>query len=158
MYRKVLFATLAVVFIVSLCLFVYDYTHAAVTCDASTWAGSLWANASVNPGITDLDWDHNEDDRYFGYATVRAACGGDVEKKENVVIRIRVEEEEYSSHTGSSTITRKRKYTEREGASVTNFDWPRVAKIAYATGEISGASDSDSDEYRPSDYTSDYYN
>ena len=152
MLRKVLFATLAAAFIVSLCLFAYNYTHAAVTCDASAWAGSLWANASVFPGITDLDWDHNEGDRYRGAATVRAACGGDVERKERAVIRIRVEEEEYSTHTGSSTITRKRKYTVREGANVTNFDWPRVAKIAYATGAISGASDTDDDEYRPSGY------
>ena len=136
----------------------YNSTHAAVTCDASAWAGSLWASASVTPGITDLDWEHRDGQSYSGTATVRAACGGDVEKKENAVIRIRVEEEEYSSHTGSSTITRKRKYTVTKRASVTNFDWPRVAKIAYATGEIEGASDSDSDEYRPSDYNSDYYN
>ena len=153
MYRKVLSATLAVVFIAGLCLFVYEQTHAEVTCNASAWAGSLWANASVSPGIIDLDWDHNEGDKYFGTATVRAACGGDVEKKEDAVIRIRVEEEEYSVHTGSTSRTRKRKYTVKEGQSVTNFDWPGVAKIAYATGSMdTGASDTDSDEYRPSGY------
>ena len=43
MLRKVLFSTLAAVFIVSLCLFVYNQTDAAVTCNASASANSLAA-------------------------------------------------------------------------------------------------------------------
>ena len=90
MYRKILFATLAVVFIVSLCLFAYNYTHAAVTCSASASANSLYSRGYVSPGITNLEWEHKKDQVYTGSATVRAAVGGDVEKKESAVIRIKV--------------------------------------------------------------------
>ena len=152
MYRKVLFATLAVVFIVSLCLFAYNYTHAAVTCSASASANGLYSSGSVSPGITNLKWEHNKDDKYSGTATVRAAVGGDVEKKENASIHIRVKERATSNHTIYTTTTTTELYTESQGAYVRNWGWPSNAKIGYATGSIAGASDSDNAEYYPSDY------
>ena len=156
MLRKVLSATLAMVFIVSLCLFVYNQTHAAVTCSASASANSFYSSGSVSPGITDLEWDHSKGQSYKGEATVRAACGGDVEKKENVVIRIRVAERAKSSGTvssfGSQSETTYELYTVSEGAFVRNWDWASVSKIGYATGEIEGASDTDRAEYHSSGY------
>ena len=92
MYRKVLFATLAVVFIAGLCLFVYNQVHAAVTCRASASANSFYSSGNVSPGITNIKWEHKKDDMYSGTATVRAACGGDVEKKVDKPIHIRVKE------------------------------------------------------------------
>ncbi len=152
MYRKVLFATLAGLFIVSLCFFVYNQVHAAVTCSASASANSFYARGSVSPGITNLEWEHKEGQKYNGTATVRAACGGDVEKLEDVTIRIRVEKEEHGWTTGSYTNTTYELYTVSEGANVRNWDWPSVSKIGYATGSISGASDTDRAEYHSSGY------
>ena len=153
MLRKVLFSTLVVVFIVSWCLLVYNRTHAAVTCNASASANSFYASGSVSPGITNLQWEHKKDDRYRGTATVRAACGGDVEKKEGATIRIRVKERTTTSHTGSISTSTTELYTISQSASVTNWDWPSVSKIGYATGSMnSGVSDTDRAEYHSSGY------
>ncbi len=152
MYRKVLFATLAVVFIVTLCLFVYKQTHAAVTCSVSASANSFYSSGSVSPGIRDLAWEHKEGQSYSGTATVRAACGGDVEKKEDVIIRIRVEKEGHAWTTGSHTTTRYELYTVSQGAFVRNWDWPSVSKIGYATGLIKSAGGTDRAEYHSSGY------
>ena len=152
MVRKVLYGTLAVMFIVSLCLLVYDYTYARVTCSASASANSFYASGSVSPGITNLEWEHREGQSYSGSATVRAACGGDVKKKERATIRIRVEKEEHSWSSGSYTNTRYGLYTVSQGASITNWDWPSVSKIGYATGSIHGARDTDRAEYHSSGY------
>ena len=71
MYRKVLLATLAVLFIVSLCLVVYDPAYARVTCSASASAGSGSASGSVTPGIADLELDHKAGQNYEGKGTVK---------------------------------------------------------------------------------------
>ena len=152
MYRKVLFATLAVVFIATLCFFVYSGSDAVVTCSASASANSLYSSGSVSPGITNLKWEHRKDDMYSGRATVRAACGGDVEKKENVEIHIRVMERAISEGRPPRVETEYELYTESKGAFVRNWDWPSVSKIGYATGSISGASDTDRAEYHSSGY------
>ena len=152
MYRKVLFATLAVVFIVALCFFVYNQVHAAVTCSASASANSFYSSGKVSPGIRNLKWEHEKNDRYSGTATVRAACGGDVEKKENVAIHIRVMERAISRGTPPYVETEHELYTDSKGAFVRNWDFPSVSKIGYATGSISGASDTDRAEYHSSGY------
>ena len=152
MYRKVLFATLAVVFIVALCFFVYNQTDAAVTCSASASANSFYASGSVSPGIRNLEWEHKKDDMYSGRATVRAACGGDVKKKEKVEIHIRVKEKAISRGYPPHVETTYELYTTSKGANETNWDWPSVSKIGYATGSIHGASDTDRAEYHSSGY------
>ena len=153
MYRKVLFATLAVVFIVALCFFVYNQVHAAVTCSASASANSFYSRGKVSPGITNLQGEHSKGQSYRGEATVRAACGGDVEKKENVVIRIRVEERATSRGSPPYVETETERYTVSKGAFVRNWDWPSVSKIGYATGSMNtGASDTDRAEYHSSGY------
>ena len=116
MYRKVLFGTLAVVFIVALCFFVYNQVHAAVTCSASASANSFYSSGSVSPGIRNLKWEHKKDDMYSGRATVRAACGGDVKKKENVEIHIRVKEKAISR--GHPPHVEKESTTVKKGARV----------------------------------------
>lgn len=152
MVRKVLFATLVVVFSVVLCLFVYKQTHAAVTCSASASANSFYSSGSVSPGITNLQWEHSKGQSYSGTATVRAACGGDVKKKENATIRIRVMERTNTNHSIYTSTSTTELYTESQSASVTNWDWPSVSKIGYATGSISGASSTDRAEYHSSGY------
>ena len=152
MVRKVLSATFAVMFIASLFFFVYNQVNAAVTCNASASANSVYASGSVSPGITNLKWEHKKDDTYSGTATVRAACGGDVEKKEGAAIRIRVKERTTTSNSVYTSTSTTELYTIRESVRVTNWDWPSVAKIGYATGSISGASDTDRAEYHSSGY------
>ena len=71
MYRKVLFATLAVMLIVTLCLFVHDQAHARVTCSASASAGAGSASGSVSPGISDLQLDHKAGQKYEGQGSVK---------------------------------------------------------------------------------------
>ena len=152
MYRKVLFATLAVLFIVSLCFFAYNRVHATVTCSASASANSLYSSGTVTPGIRNLKWKYEKNDRFSGTATVRAACGGDVEKKENVEIHIRVKERAISRGRPPHVETEYELYTESKNANVRNWGMPSTSKIGYATGSISGASDTDRAEYHSSGY------
>ena len=91
MHRKVLPATLAVVFIVSLCLFVYDQTHAVtITCSASASAGSVNASSSVSPSATGVHCNSEPDCNskagyHSGSGTAKASVNGDTDTTSKVI-------------------------------------------------------------------------
>lgn len=101
MYRKVLFATLAVVFIVSLCFFVYNQAYAVtITCSASASAGSISASASVSPGATGTHCNSESDckskaRRYTGSGTAKASVNGTtVRDPKTLVVHLKTEKKE----------------------------------------------------------------
>lgn len=80
MYRKVLFATLAVLFIVGLCLFVHNQSYAGITtCSASASAGAWSSSASVSPGLSSDARSHSAGTFRSGSATVKAHVNGDTD-------------------------------------------------------------------------------
>lgn len=151
MYRKALFAILAMVFIASLCFFVYNQVHAAVTCSASASAGDLVARASVSPGATNIELDHSKGQKYRGNGTARAVVNGDVDEDSGVIYVI-IKEGFTSIGQPPIVVTLPYLYAETKGVSEWNWGMPSSYKSAHASGNCGDASDSDRAEYHFNGY------
>lgn len=135
MYRKVLFATLAGLFIVSLCLFLYDQTYAVtITCSASASAGSVNASASVSPGATGTHCNSEPDcnskaRRYTGSGTAKASVNGTtIRDPKTLVVHLRTQKKEEVD---------MREFTIRVKPSFNLVSLGKIVKIVeLSTGEI----------------------
>ncbi len=171
MYRKVLFATLAVVFIVTLCLFVYNQSYAGITtCSASASAGTWRSTASVSPGLINDARTYSVGTFRSGPATVKAHVNGDTDKKTKSITVEVVEEirETFFGFgvsisppgsvvsitivSGGYKVSYKTKSVKTESASESNWGMPTSHKWGSAKGTIDGASDSAWAEYHYSGY------
>ena len=163
MYRKVLFATLAVVFIVSLCFFVHDQSYASPTCSASASAGAWSSSASVSPGLSNDARAYSVGTFYSGSATVKAHVNGDTDKTTKS-IKVEVVEETREKFfalgvgitvnaisivnvSGGYKVSYKTKVSKTESASESNWGMPSSHKWGSANGSIASASDSAWAEY-----------
>ena len=171
MYRKVLFATLAVLFIVSLCLFVHDQSYAGITtCSASASAGAWSSSASVSPGLINDARSHSVGTFRSGSATVKAHVNGDTdtttksitvevveETREKffawgVAINIQGTPISVTIVSGGRRVSYKTRVLRTESASESNHGMPSSHKWGSANGSIDGASDSAWAEYHSSSY------
>ena len=171
MYRKVLSATLTVLFIVSLCLFVHDQSYAGITtCSASASAWWLRATASVSTGLKNDARSHSAGTFRSGSATVKANVNGDTDTTTKSITVEVVEETREKfiaagaaiqvpgtiiaivSVSGGYKVSYKTKVARIEGASESNYGMPSSHKWGSANGSIDGASDSAWAEYHPSSY------
>ncbi len=170
MYRKVLFGTLAVVFIVSLCLFVHDQSYASPTCSASASAGAWSSSASVSPGLSNDARAYSVGTFHSGSATVKAHVNGDTDTTTKSITVEVVEEtrEKFFAWgvainiqgtlisvtivSGGRRVSYKTRVARTESASESNHGMPSSHKWGSANGSIASASDSAWAEYHSSSY------
>lgn len=171
MYRKVLFATLVVVFSVVLCLFVYKQSYAGITtCSASASAGAWSSSASVSPGLINDARSHSAGTFRSGSATVKAHVNGDTDTRtKSITVEVVEETRErffaagatirvpgriisQISVSGGYKVSYKTKASRTESASESNWGMPTSHKWGSANGSIDGASDSAWAEYHFSGY------
>ena len=171
MYRKILSATLAVVFIVSLCLFVHDQSYAGITtCSASASAGAWRSSASVSPRLSNDARTYSVGTFRSGSATVKAHVNGDTNTKTGTITVEVVEETRETFFafgvsinvpgnvisvtiiSGSRRVSYKTRVAKTKGASESNWGMPTSHKWSSANGSIDGASDSAWAEYHSSGY------
>ena len=171
MYRKVLSATLAVVFIVSLCFSVYNQAHAGITtCSASASAGVWSSSASVSPGLKSDARNYSVGTFKSGSATVKAHVNGETDTTtESITVEVVEETREKFFAVGASIqvpgtiiasvgvsggtkVSYKTRVAKTKGASESNHGMPSSRKWGSANGSIDGASDSAWAEYHSSGY------
>ena len=171
MLRKVLSATLAVVFILSLCFSVYNHAHAGITtCSASASAGVWSSSASVSPGLKSDARNYKVGTFISGSATVKAHVNGDTDTTTKSITVQVVEETREKFFTlgasiqvpgriiasisvgGGTKVSYKTRVAKTESASESNHGMPWSHKWGSANGSIGGASDSAWAEYHSSSY------
>ena len=165
MYRKVLFGTLVVVFLVGLCVFVYNPSYATPTCSASASAGEWSSSASVSPGLSNDARSYAIGTFHSGSATVKAHVNGDTdtttkaitvevveETREKffawgVAINIRGTPISVTIVSGGRRVSYKTRVARTESANESNWGMPSSHKWGSANGSIASASDSAWAEY-----------
>ena len=170
MYRKVLFGTLAVVFIVGLCVFVYNPSYATPTCSASASAGAWRSSASVSPGLSNDARSYAIGTFHSGSATVKAHVNGDTDTTtESITVEVVEETREtffafgvninvpgqvisITIVSGGRRVSYKTRVAKTKGASESNWGMPSSHKWGSANGSIASASDSAWAEYHSSGY------
>ena len=170
MHRKVLFGTVAVLFIVSLCLFVYGQSYAGITtCSSSASAGAWRSSASVSPGLSNDPRTHAVGTFRSGTATVKAHVNGDTDTTTKPITVEVVEETRETFFAlgvsinitgiisivnvqGGYKVSYKTRVAKTKGASESNWGMSTSHKWGSANGSIDGASDSAWAEYHFSGY------
>ena len=128
MNSKVWRVVLVVFLTFGLSVLVVEQIHAAVTCSVSASAGETSASGSVSPGISDLEFDHEPNDKYEGKGTVSLTVDGVPSGKREQRIWIKVK-----SRTNKYTKQVERSATLEAGMEV-GVNWTVINTKHHSDG------------------------